>query len=177
MLPPSPIAAPAAARRYPALRGVTAPQQRLPVPSLADRLPEETQGSLGAAAPRQLPPPQAGPGGRQPSLPPPGRDKEKRGGDSRTWGRRETPRAAGEQGIPAQPAPLLQPYMHWGSEAGLPPRAGGLERLDIAGLVPLPPWLSEHPQGEAQKVCRKHGRSIGSARTLQHPEDKGSLLA
>jgi len=58
VLPP----APAAARHHPALRGVTAPHQHLPVPSLSDRLLEVSGVSPGAAAPQQLPLPQQVPG-------------------------------------------------------------------------------------------------------------------
>lgn len=49
VLLPSSTAAPATARRYSAPRGVTAPHQCLPVPSLAARLPEATGGSRGQA--------------------------------------------------------------------------------------------------------------------------------
>lgn len=137
---------------------MTTPHRCLPVPSLADWLPEVIRGSPGATAPQQLPPPQQVPGAGSP--PQAGiRREEGTAGPGAVW----------EGSIPAHPAWLLQPYLYWGGEARLSP-----SRLVIVGLVPLHAWASQHPQRRGQKACRRHGRSTGSAKALQRPEDMGS---
>lgn len=141
-LPPAPTAASPARCDSPAPR-LTCPIPRCPAAGGDPGLP-------GSCCPSAAPTPTAGRGGRPPPLPP--LDREKRGRDSRTWGRREKPRATWGQGTPAQRAQILQPHVHWGGEAGADVC---VERLGIAGLVPLPAWLFQHPQGVAQKACRE----------------------
>lgn len=106
VLPPGPTAAPAAARCYPALQGVTALHQCLPLPTLADRLLEVTRGSAGAAAPWQLPLPQQVLGAGSPTChPQAGTRRREEGTAGRGAGGRPSP--AWGRVIPAQPALLL----------------------------------------------------------------------